>query len=56
MADWVMSGGDNRLVDVRCKKCNKLLMKGQVVWVKVKCTKCGYINDLQYKLKLVENK
>lgn len=32
--------------EIRCKKCNRLLFKGWVLRVDVKCSKCGYINKL----------
>jgi len=27
--------------DIRCCKCNRLLMKGKVEYVEVKCPRCG---------------
>lgn len=35
-----------RMTDVRCVKCNKLLMKADMVTAEVKCPKCGYLNKL----------
>uniref|UniRef100_A0A6M3K9X8 Putative translational regulator n=1 Tax=viral metagenome TaxID=1070528 RepID=A0A6M3K9X8_9ZZZZ len=30
--------------EIRCKKCNRLLMKGSLVCAEIKCPKCGYLN------------
>ena len=32
------------MTEIRCKKCNRLLMKGLVACVEIKCAKCGYLN------------
>ena len=37
------------MTEVRCKKCNRLLMKGIVVEVQIKCPKCGYMNFIIHK-------
>lgn len=29
--------------EIRCKRCKRLLMKGHVKTVEIKCPKCGYI-------------
>jgi len=35
------------MTEIRCKKCNRLLMKGLgPMDVEVKCSKCGYINHI----------
>jgi phage FluMu protein Com len=34
------------LNEIRCVKCRRLLMKGAVIEVEVKCPKCGYLNFL----------
>ncbi len=31
------------MTEIRCKKCNRLLMKGVVSLVEIKCPKCGYL-------------
>ena len=31
------------MTDIRCKKCNRLLMKVKSVIAEIKCPKCGYI-------------
>ncbi|MCA9484547.1 MAG: Com family DNA-binding transcriptional regulator [Nitrospina sp.] len=28
---------------IRCRKCNRLLMKGAVFRIEIKCPKCGYL-------------
>jgi len=33
--------------EIRCKKCGRLLMKGVVVAVEIKCPKCKYINVIK---------
>lgn len=30
------------LIEIRCRRCNRLLFKGQVEWVEIKCPKCRY--------------
>ena len=32
--------------EIRCKKCRRLLMKGEVKEVEIKCPKCGYIQKI----------
>ncbi len=32
--------------EIRCRKCCRLLMKGRVVRVEIKCPKCGYIQRI----------
>jgi len=31
--------------EIRCRKCNRLLMKGEVLKIEIKCPKCGYIQS-----------
>jgi len=33
--------------EIRCKRCKKLLMKGEVQTIEIKCPKCGYIQVLK---------
>lgn len=33
--------------EIRCRRCRRLLMKGTVVNVEVKCPKCGYIQVIR---------
>jgi len=35
----------NKLPEVRCKKCNALLLKG-LFKGEIKCRKCGYLNKI----------
>lgn len=35
------------MIDIRCKKCNRLLMKAHMVNGEIKCGKCGYINTIK---------
>jgi phage FluMu protein Com len=32
------------MVEIRCKKCNRLLMKAWWIKIEIKCPKCGYVN------------
>ena len=32
--------------ELRCVRCSRLLMKGQVVWVEIKCPRCGFLQYL----------
>lgn len=32
--------------EIRCRKCNRLLMKGEVMLVEIKCPKCGLIQEI----------
>ncbi|MCX8069386.1 MAG: Com family DNA-binding transcriptional regulator [Thermodesulfovibrionales bacterium] len=38
----------NTLMDkeIRCKRCKRLLMKGAVKTIEIKCPKCGYIQTI----------
>ncbi|MCD8553495.1 Com family DNA-binding transcriptional regulator [Seleniivibrio sp.] len=43
-----MKGNTNEVIplfteEIRCRRCGRLLMKGHVRAVEVKCPKCGYI-------------
>ncbi len=38
------------MTEIRCVKCNRLLMKAQMVLGEVKCPKCGYINKVMTNL------
>ena len=42
--------------EIRCKRCNRLLMKGEVCVVEIKCPKCGCVlrYNTQCKLKKME--
>jgi phage FluMu protein Com len=33
--------------EIRCKKCKRLLMKGEVQAIEIKCPKCGYIQTME---------
>lgn len=35
------------MTDIRCVKCNRLLMKAVTVNGEIKCGKCGFINKVQ---------
>lgn len=37
---------EERMTEIRCKKCRRLLMKGDVKEVEIKCPKCGYIQRI----------
>jgi phage FluMu protein Com len=32
--------------EIRCKKCKRLLMKGEVQAIEIKCPKCGYVQKI----------
>lgn len=32
--------------DIRCENCNKLLMKGNILKVEIKCPRCGIIQQI----------
>lgn len=34
------------MIEVRCVKCKRLLMKAQDSIAEIKCPKCGYINHI----------
>ena len=38
---------EQKLREIRCRKCNRLLMKGHVLQIEIKCPKCGYIQKLR---------
>ena len=35
-----------KLNPIRCKKCRRLLFKGAIKEVEIKCPKCGYVQVL----------
>ena len=46
-------GGENKggamakvRCDIRCKKCNRLLCKGCVHWLEIKCPRCGHLQSV----------
>lgn len=47
------------MTEIRCKKCNRLLAKGRGIWeltLEIKCPKCGYINLLEFRVKIGRRK
>jgi|YNPBryunderm2012_1023409.scaffolds.fasta_scaffold01287_5 phage FluMu protein Com len=32
--------------EIRCKKCRRLLMKGEIKAIEIKCPKCGHIQKI----------
>lgn len=40
-------GMSRRLQEIRCRKCNRLLMKGEVGVIEIKCPKCGYVQRIE---------
>jgi len=34
---------DSALPEIRCRRCRRLLMKGEIKWVEIKCPKCGAV-------------
>ena len=42
-----MSEAEKKLMsEIRCVKCNRLLLKSDFVRAEIKCPKCGYINSI----------
>lgn len=35
--------------EIRCKKCRRLLMKGDVRRIEIKCPKCGHVQRIEEK-------
>ena len=33
--------------DIRCSHCNKLLCKGCVEWLEIKCPRCGTVENIK---------
>jgi phage FluMu protein Com len=38
---------ERSMSEIRCKKCRRLLMKGEVKAVEIKCPKCGHIQVIE---------
>ncbi len=38
----ILAGRGENLTEIRCMRCNRLLFKGQVECVEIKCPKCHY--------------
>lgn len=38
---------EEEMTEIRCRKCRRLLMKGAVAVVEIKCPKCGYIQTIE---------
>ncbi len=34
--------------EIRCKKCKRLLMKGEIKRIEIKCPKCGYLQLIKW--------
>ncbi len=39
------------MTEIRCKKCNRLLMKGSLIEGEIKCPKCKYLNSFEFAIK-----
>jgi len=39
---------DETLPEVRCPNCNRLLFKGRIIQIEVKCPKCHFCYSLDY--------
>jgi len=35
------------MTPIRCKKCGRILMKGEVKCIEIKCPKCGYVQKIE---------
>ncbi|UCZ55976.1 Com family DNA-binding transcriptional regulator [Desulfurispirillum indicum] len=44
------------LHEVRCKRCNRLLFKGSVISVEVKCPKCRSVQHFDYSINAADSK
>jgi phage FluMu protein Com len=33
--------------EIRCRRCQKLLLKAVVVYGEIKCQKCGYVQNIR---------
>ena len=40
-------GADDALPEIRCRRCRRLLMKGEIKQVEIKCPKCGCVQALK---------
>jgi hypothetical protein len=40
-------GADEALPEIRCRRCRRLLMKGEIKQVEIKCPKCGCVQKIQ---------
>jgi len=38
------------MTEIRCKKCNRLLMKSEAARGEIKCGKCGFINHIDHNI------
>jgi len=36
------------MTEIRCKKCNRLLMKAESLFAEIQCPKCHYRNLIQF--------
>ncbi len=43
------------MTEIRCKKCNRLLMKGKIWDIEIKCPKCRYTNRIFTSDRLIFN-
>ncbi len=43
----MLNGGKGKMTEIRCKKCNRLLLKGKVSEIEIKCPKCHFINSFR---------
>lgn len=43
------------MIDVKCKNCNRLLMKAQMVVAAIKCPRCGMIFEYKVYVNLSVN-
>lgn len=35
------------MIEIRCVKCHRLLMKGKIVIAEIKCPKCGFVDTVE---------
>lgn len=33
--------------EIRCKRCRRLLLKGDIRLIEIKCPKCGYLQKIE---------
>ncbi len=46
MKDLAAHCAFREMKEIRCKKCRRLLMKGDIKHIEIKCPKCGYIQKI----------
>lgn len=45
--DCIKAVDQENLQEIRCKKCRRLLMKGSITYIEIKCPKCNSIQKFR---------